>query len=72
MTRMIQQMASLELWKDRRGQDLVEYALMAGFVAVMAGAGSERQRVQQGQFRPRRGANSVMTFAAANPISHLI
>jgi pilus assembly protein Flp/PilA len=24
--------------KDRRGQDLVEYALMAGFVAVTAGA----------------------------------
>ncbi len=26
------------LKKDRRGQDLVEYALMAGFVAVAAGA----------------------------------
>ena len=26
------------LWKDRRGQDLIEYALMAGFVAVSAGA----------------------------------
>jgi Flp pilus assembly pilin Flp len=25
-------------WKDTRGQDLVEYALMAGFVAVAAGA----------------------------------
>ena len=25
-------------WKDRRGQDLIEYALMAGFVAVAAGA----------------------------------
>ncbi len=24
--------------KDRRGQDLIEYALMAGFVAVAAGA----------------------------------
>ena len=24
--------------KDRRGQDLIEYALMAGFVAVTAGA----------------------------------
>jgi pilus assembly protein Flp/PilA len=28
----------LELWVDQRGQDLVEYALMAGFVAVAAGA----------------------------------
>lgn len=26
------------LAKDRRGQDLIEYALMAGFVAVAAGA----------------------------------
>ncbi|MBL8294804.1 MAG: Flp family type IVb pilin [Bryobacterales bacterium] len=28
----------LRLWRDRRGQDLIEYALMAGFVAVAAGA----------------------------------
>jgi hypothetical protein len=26
------------VWSDIRGQDLVEYALMAGFVAVAAGA----------------------------------
>ena len=26
------------LWKDTRGQDMIEYALMAGFVAVAAGA----------------------------------
>jgi Flp pilus assembly pilin Flp len=25
-------------WKDTRAQDLIEYALMAGFVAVAAGA----------------------------------
>lgn len=29
---------SVVLWKDTRGQDLVEYALLAGFVAVAAGA----------------------------------
>jgi pilus assembly protein Flp/PilA len=28
----------VQLWKDTRGQDLIEYALMAGFVAVAAGA----------------------------------
>ena len=28
----------LNIWTDRRGQDLLEYALMAGFVAVAAGA----------------------------------
>lgn len=27
-----------KLCKDQRGQDLIEYALMAGFVAVAAGA----------------------------------
>jgi len=26
------------IWNDNRGQDLIEYALMAGFVAVAAGA----------------------------------
>jgi len=28
----------LRIWRDQRGQDLIEYALMAGFVAVAAGA----------------------------------
>jgi len=28
----------LKMWTDQRGQDLIEYALMAGFVAVAAGA----------------------------------
>jgi len=31
-------LARLQLWKNRKGQDLIEYALMAGFVAVSAGA----------------------------------
>lgn len=26
------------IWRDQHGQDLIEYALMAGFVAVAAGA----------------------------------
>jgi pilus assembly protein Flp/PilA len=28
----------VRLWKNTKGQDLIEYALMAGFVAVAAGA----------------------------------
>ena len=28
----------LKRWRDTHGQDLIEYALMAGFVAVAAGA----------------------------------
>jgi len=29
---------NLRIWLDIKGQDLIEYALMAGFVAVSAGA----------------------------------
>ena len=38
MKQMIETLWGLRLWRDRRGQDLVEYALLAGFVAVAAGA----------------------------------
>lgn len=27
-----------KLWRDARGQDMIEYALMAGFMAVAVGA----------------------------------
>lgn len=33
-----QALFKLRIWKDTRGQDLIEYALMAGFIAVAAGA----------------------------------
>ncbi len=36
--RIKQAVWSSVLWKDTRGQDLVEYALLGGFVAVAAGA----------------------------------
>ncbi len=29
---------AVRIWKDTKGQDLIEYALMAGFIAVAAGA----------------------------------
>ena len=38
MTRLVGLAFKLRLWKDAKGQDLIEYALMAGFVAVAAGA----------------------------------
>ena len=37
MSTIIAMMWKLRLWKDTRGQDLVEYALLAGFIAVAAG-----------------------------------
>jgi len=38
MTRISNLMLKLRIWTDNHGQDLIEYALMAGFVAVAAGA----------------------------------
>jgi pilus assembly protein Flp/PilA len=38
MRKLFQLAVNLQIWKNRRGQDLIEYALMAGFVAVAAGA----------------------------------
>ena len=38
MNRISTFVLNLRVWKDTRGQDLIEYALMAGFVAVAAGA----------------------------------
>jgi pilus assembly protein Flp/PilA len=38
MTQVTNLIWKLRIWKDTRGQDLIEYALMAGFVAVAAGA----------------------------------
>jgi Flp pilus assembly pilin Flp len=38
MTRITNLVLKLKIWKDQHGQDLIEYALMAGFVAVAAGA----------------------------------
>jgi len=38
MNRIIAAIVRFQIWRDNRGQDLIEYALMAGFVAVSAGA----------------------------------
>jgi len=38
VTRLFLLVAKAHIWKCRRGQDLIEYALMAGFVATAASA----------------------------------
>ena len=38
MTKLTKMLWTLRLWRDTQGQDLIEYALMAGFVALAAGA----------------------------------
>jgi Flp pilus assembly pilin Flp len=38
MTKLNQLILNARVWTDVKGQDLIEYALMSGFVAVAAGA----------------------------------
>ncbi|MBI1786374.1 MAG: Flp family type IVb pilin [Acidobacteria bacterium] len=38
MNRLLNLAVAMQVWKDRRGQDMIEYALLAGFVAVAIGA----------------------------------
>jgi pilus assembly protein Flp/PilA len=38
MKRLMDLLLRAKIWSDNHGQDLIEYALMAGFVAVAAGA----------------------------------
>jgi Flp pilus assembly pilin Flp len=38
MNRILKLIVQAKIWREERGQDLIEYALMAGFVAVAAGA----------------------------------
>jgi Flp pilus assembly pilin Flp len=38
MKKITKAFIAMKIWKDKHGQDLIEYALMAGFVAVAAGA----------------------------------
>jgi Flp pilus assembly pilin Flp len=38
MKKLNEYLLNVRIWSDTKGQDLVEYALMAGFVAVAAGA----------------------------------
>lgn len=38
MSKIMDYLLRLKIWKDQQGQDLIEYALMAGFVAVAAGS----------------------------------
>ena len=51
----------MQIWKDNHGQDLIEYALMAGFVAVSAGAimpgvaSSVKYDLLEGGKRPESG-----------------
>jgi pilus assembly protein Flp/PilA len=64
MKRLIEYAVRLQIWKDNKGQDLIEYALMAGFVAVAAGA--IMPGVASSINIVFSKVNSVMTEAAAS------
>jgi len=55
----------IRILKDTRGQDLIEYALMAGFVAVAAGA--LMPNVASSISTVFSKISSLMTAAAAEP-----
>ncbi len=55
----------LKVMADTRGQDLIEYALMAGFVAVAAGAIMPGVATSISQIFSK--VASVMTNAATGP-----
>ena len=38
MKHLLRSLLKARIWRDQLGQDLIEYALLAGFVAVAAGA----------------------------------
>jgi pilus assembly protein Flp/PilA len=69
-------------WKNTRGQDLIEYALMAGFVAIFAGVimpgvansigaiFSQITSLMAGP-APKAGKLSVKPGLASTPLVHL-
>ena len=63
MKKMIKLAYRLRIWKDTKGQDLIEYALMAGFVAVAAGAIMPNVAEQVGTIFSK--VNSQLSAAAA-------
>ncbi len=64
MKKLMKLVLTLQVWKDTKGQDLIEYALMAGFVAVAAGAIMPNVSASISTIFSKIG--SVMTAAAAS------
>ena len=63
MKKLVKIAYRLRIWKDTKGQDLIEYALMAGFVAVAAGAIMPGVATQVGTIFSK--VNSQLSNAAA-------
>ena len=65
MRRINQLIWKIQILRDTRGQDLIEYALMAGFVAVAAGAIMPGVSTSISTILSKVG--SVLTTAASEP-----
>ena len=65
MKRFYQLLWKVQIFKDTHGQDLIEYALMAGFVAVAAGAIMPGVATSISTIFSKVG--SVLTTAASEP-----
>lgn len=65
MTYITHTLLRLQIWRDARGQDLIEYALLAGFVAVAAGALMPGVATNISVIFSKIG--SVLTAAASEP-----
>jgi hypothetical protein len=63
MNRLLKLAVLVQIWRDKKGQDLIEYALMAGFVAVAAGALMPNIAAQISTIFNR--VESIMTAAAS-------
>ena len=59
----------LKIWKDKNGQDLIEYALMAGFVAVAAGAVMPNVATQINQIFSKIASRPSFNFSAGDTMS---
>jgi pilus assembly protein Flp/PilA len=64
MKKLTKAILAMKIWRDQQGQDLIEYALMAGFVAVAAGA--LMPTVSSSISTVFSKISSVMTLAAAS------
>jgi pilus assembly protein Flp/PilA len=64
MKKVVNTLLTLRVWRDTKGQDLIEYALMAGFVAVAAGAVMPNVSASISTIFSKIG--SVMSAAAAS------
>jgi Flp pilus assembly pilin Flp len=56
----LKNLTCLRIWSDSRGQDLIEYALMAAFVATAAGAITPQMMVGVSQMFSRVGSVLVL------------